>query len=207
LIPRRDIYGRPLERPGYFITRFLSPVQISKERRNLVDEEMKKLEIAVGYPSKIAFGESLTNYEFDAYVQDSGARIYEQLYLTMRTAEYQARPVYEKERIIKRIVRECRERSKLSLFVNKKQIANFKKGLIAQGYTEAQVEEEIEMRFGKPIEVPTMAEMLRIYQPRISVPPVRPPVVPTMGEMFKIAPPVKAVSPVEEEPAEEEPIY
>jgi len=185
LIPRRDIYGRPLERPGYFITRFLSPVQVSKERRNLVDEEMKKLEIAVGYPSKIAFGEPLTNYEFDAYVQDSGARIYEQLYLTIRTAEYQARPVYEKEEIIERIARECRKRSRLSLFINKKRIANFRKGLIAQGYTEAQAEEAIEMRFGKPIEAPIMAEMFRIYQPRIPAPPVRPSTIPTMAEMFR----------------------
>jgi len=185
LIPRRDIYGRPLERPGYFITRFLSPVQISKERRNLVDEEMKKLEIAVGYPKKTAFGEPLTDYDFDAYVQDSGARIYEQLYLTIRTAEYQARPVYEKEEIIERIARECRKRSRLSLFINKKRIANFRKGLIAQGYTEAQAEEAIEMRFGKPIEAPTMAEMFRIYQPRIPAPPVRPSTIPTMAEMFR----------------------
>ena len=83
-------------------------------------------------------------------------------------------------------MREARERSRLSVFTNKKRIADFKKGLIARGYNEAQAEEAVDARFGKPLEAPTMAEMFRIYQPRIPAPPVRPPAVPTMGEMFGV---------------------
>ena len=149
LIPRRNIYGQPLERPGTFWTRFLSPIQVSKEKRDPVDKELEKLKIAIGYPQRKAFSEPLTDFEYDAYLQDSGARIYERLWLLMNSPEYHSYSDYEKEKAIEKVVRESREQSRYALFSQKKQIADYKKNLIAQGYTEAQAEEMAERRFGK----------------------------------------------------------
>ena len=148
LISKRDIYGQPLERPGTFWQRFLSPVQVSQEKRDLVDMEMEKLEIAVGYPGRTAFGEPLTDFEWDAYLQDSGARLYEGLHDLMISEDYETMTNYEKQKEIEYVVRISREDSRYSLFENKKDIADYKKGLLEKGYNEAEAEEMAEKEFG-----------------------------------------------------------
>lgn len=47
LPPRRDYFGEPLEKPGNFWTRFLSPVQVSTERGDPVRDLIRQLKIEV----------------------------------------------------------------------------------------------------------------------------------------------------------------
>jgi len=175
LISKRDIYGQPLERPGTFWQRFLSPVQVSQEKRDLVDMEMEKLEIAVGYPGRTAFGEPLTDFEWDAYLQDSGARLYEGLHDLMISKDYEVMTNYEKQKEIEYIVRISREDSRYGLFENKKDIADYKKGLLEKGYNEAEAEEMAEKEFG-----------IKLAKKELYKPKIRPGIMPIKAPRERI---------------------
>jgi hypothetical protein len=150
LLPKRSVFGIPSERAGGFLIQFLSPVKVSKEKRDLVDTELEKLEIAIGYPQRVAFGQPLTNYEYDAYLQDSGHRIYEQLWALMVGAEYQTASEYEKEKMIDKFARTAREQSRFTLFADKKRLADIKKQFEAQGYPEDEAQRMAEEEIKKP---------------------------------------------------------
>lgn len=157
LLPRRTVFGTPIERTGGFLIQFLSPVKVSEEKRSMVDTELERLQIAVGYPTRTAFSIPLTNYEYDAYLKDSGHRIYERIWDVMQEADYQQTTDYEKQRFIEKIAREAREQSRYALFGENKKLADFKKMFEMQGFNEAQAMKMAEDELKKPR---TMAELL-----------------------------------------------
>jgi len=168
LIPRRDIYGQALKRPGEFWMQFLSPVKVSTETRDLVDLELDKIDVAVGYPTRTAFGEPLTDYEYDAFLQDSGARIYEALYKLMKTKKYRKLTPFEKEGKIDSVVKEARKKSREHLFGAKRLIRDYKAELLKEGYSEAEIEIMAERKFG----IDLITE--KIYEPKIKPGQIQP---------------------------------
>ena len=155
LLPKRNVFGVPSERTGGFLIQFLSPIKVSEEKRDVVDDELSKLDVAIGYPQRTAFGEPLTDYEYDAYLQDSGHRIYERLWSLFQDAGYQASPNADKISNIEKIATDAREESRLALFKDKEQLSYLKKKYEAEGLSESEAQKRAE----EEIYQPTMGEM------------------------------------------------
>ncbi len=74
LLPKRNLWGEPIEREGGFTERFLSPVQVSTEKGSLADREIVKLGMSIGKPQPIINGIELTPKEYDEFLTQAGAR-------------------------------------------------------------------------------------------------------------------------------------
>ncbi len=76
LHPKRDIWGREIQRSGTGWEGFVSPVWFSEDAGNTVDKELKRLGAGISTPSKtIGSGDNkrkLTPSEYDEYTKEAG---------------------------------------------------------------------------------------------------------------------------------------
>jgi hypothetical protein len=80
LTQRRDAFGREIDRPGNFWTRFISPIQYSAAKGDKVDEEIVRVGAELKAPlKKISIPKSLQKYEksVDGKKDNQIARFYE----------------------------------------------------------------------------------------------------------------------------------
>jgi hypothetical protein len=72
LLPRRDIWGKEIERAGTAITRLASPVPYSEAKQGKADKELVRLDLHPSAPGKTIRGIELTPQEYDAYSEQAG---------------------------------------------------------------------------------------------------------------------------------------
>lgn len=74
LLPKRDIWGREVEKSGTAATRALSPIPVSDVRPDKVDAEMVRLGLSPAMPGKKVRNVELTPKEYDKFTQVSGEK-------------------------------------------------------------------------------------------------------------------------------------
>lgn len=74
LLPKRNLWGEPIEREGGFTQRFISPVQVSTDKGSLADREIVRLGVSVGKPQPVINGIELTPKEYDEFLVKAGSR-------------------------------------------------------------------------------------------------------------------------------------
>lgn len=72
LLPKRDLWGEPIERKGGFLLKMLSPSDISTEDPSKVDREMVRLGVSKSVPSKKIRNIELEPAEYDVYCERAG---------------------------------------------------------------------------------------------------------------------------------------
>jgi hypothetical protein len=74
LLPKRDVWGEPIERKGSFTVKMLSPSDISVENPEKINKEIVRLGIHPDPVQKKIKGVELTPQEYDLYSELSGKR-------------------------------------------------------------------------------------------------------------------------------------
>ncbi len=74
LLPKRDIWGRPIERQMSPTERFITPLPTSQAKPDIVDKELERLNLHPSMPAKKIRGVELTDEEYDQYAQRAGQR-------------------------------------------------------------------------------------------------------------------------------------
>ncbi len=69
-----SIWGEPVERAGTSATRFLSPMEISGKKGTPIDDELVRLKLNLGMPSKHIGKLELTDEEYRKYVIEAGQK-------------------------------------------------------------------------------------------------------------------------------------
>lgn len=108
MFPRRDIWGRPVERAGTVATRAISPSVPSQEKGDPVDAEMNRLKLAISSPSKKVKGVELTPKEYDAYAKKAGELARERVERYMASKAYELLRDELKRLAIKNIIEKSR---------------------------------------------------------------------------------------------------
>jgi len=125
LAPKRDLWGRPIERQGNAIERTLSPFPFSKETIDNVDKEMRRLDISIGVPKNtITIGKKtvkLSPIEYDLYSKRAGERAHEKVekIITLGINDE------AKRNLIKKTIKHVRK-------IERDRIIRIKKGQISQ---------------------------------------------------------------------------
>ena len=128
LPPRRNLWGEPITWEGALGSDWLSPVQVSKEKRSPIDNEMVRLKMEVAMPAKIQSFErealDLTPKEYDRYIQlmnktelaSTGMTLKRSLdQLVTRDPEYKAANDDRKEVMIKRHILQAKDLARQAL--------------------------------------------------------------------------------------------
>jgi hypothetical protein len=74
LLPKRDIWGEPIERKGGFAVQMLSPSDVSVDNPERINGELVRLGVHPGQPGKKIRGVELTPEEYDLYCELAGKR-------------------------------------------------------------------------------------------------------------------------------------
>lgn len=72
LLPKRDVWGRPIVNEGGLGPDFLSPIWVSKQLNDPVNHELMQLDYAPGVPGKKVGSRELTPEEHDRYLELAG---------------------------------------------------------------------------------------------------------------------------------------
>ena len=116
LIPRRDAFGRIVDRGESGISLFLNPYRSSIDTQDSLFEEMDRLRTGVAYPSKTVAGHRMTTKEYDLFLQDHGPRIELELRKLIKSNAYQNASDLERIEYISKTVNALRDESRKSLF-------------------------------------------------------------------------------------------
>lgn len=119
VLPRRNAFGEPIQIPGTPLERFVSPVRVTREFITPVDAELKRLGLTVSFPGTRISNLKLTPEEFDELLRNSGPAIKRALGNLIALPSYQKLSTIEKEKIIKKIERDIREKFANEILVRK----------------------------------------------------------------------------------------
>jgi len=109
-LPRRDVYGKPIEKTGTWLTRLISPVKVSDVAGTDVDRELVRLEIGISLPDRTIKNRELTKAEYDELLQITGGRVETVLGNLIKSAAYKsAADDKRREDMIDYAVRKARE--------------------------------------------------------------------------------------------------
>jgi uncharacterized protein YoxC len=72
LLPKRDVWGNPVERKGGFTIQMLSPSDVSTDNPDFINKELVRLGVAPSMPAKKIREVELTPIEYDVYTEFAG---------------------------------------------------------------------------------------------------------------------------------------
>ncbi len=123
---RVDVWGeeakRPPSIPGGFVGGMTSPIDVSPVKTNPVDEELNRLKIYPGMPSK-RFGEKkLESKEYSEFAQAAGKGLYAQLLKLIQSPSYQRTTDEIKKDVISKVMTAYRKEVRAPILREKRQI-------------------------------------------------------------------------------------
>ena len=118
----RDIWGSPVLKhtiSGSGLERFISPVYVSQISQDRATRELVRLGISPGSPQRSIAGIKLTNEEYDAYAEQSGATAKTFVDKWVNSPKWNSLPDSIKEKEIKKSFTDARRIIRKILFLNK----------------------------------------------------------------------------------------
>lgn len=131
-------FGEEPQREGGALRRF-APLPITTTvKTNIVEQELNRLDLTIGFPAKKAFGQELNDEEYETLLRTSGQTIFTLLNNIVNTKKYQELSDRDKESLINKVVTQVRTRVKERVFQDKYLMKQIKDRLQKKGYTEEQ---------------------------------------------------------------------
>lgn len=137
---RLNVFGEEVKREEGVLGRISPLPRVTDLKTNPVEEELERLNITVGFPSKVAFGKSLDDDEYDILIRNSGKVTFMILNRLVNSEGYKSLNEAEKERAINRVTTEVRNSVREKLFQEKLVIREIEKALVNQGHTKEKAE-------------------------------------------------------------------
>lgn len=109
LFPKRDVWGEPEEKNMSGWYGFFSPIAASKEKKNPVFDEVARLKMAIGKPSKKIAGVELTEAQYDEYQELAGKAAYEKVSRVVQGSRFKNADDEDKKENIRELISEARE--------------------------------------------------------------------------------------------------
>lgn len=141
LDPKRDVFGKPISRPGNAIQKIISPVIPSPVEVDMVREELKSIGYQMGFPGKTAGGFEMDDETYRIYQAASGKITYKALSQLIQSPGYQNLNPRQRERAVDKIVRETRELVKNQVAQEQLIMQEIKDELKNQGYSSQQADD------------------------------------------------------------------
>ena len=141
LDPKRDVFGKPISRPGNAIQKIVSPVIPSPVEVDMVREELKSIGYQMGFPGKTAGGFQMDDETYRIYQAASGKIIYKALAQMIQNPGYQNLNPRQREQAVDKIVRETRELVKNQVAQEQLLMQQIKDQLKRQGYSTKQADD------------------------------------------------------------------
>ena len=113
-----NAFGEEARREGGILQR-LSPVPLTTGKLNTVEKELKRINYTMGFPSKTAFSEKLTDEEYETLLRVSGQVAFATLDKLFQSQGYQYLNETQKEKQIEKVVRDVREQVRKRAFAEK----------------------------------------------------------------------------------------
>lgn len=111
------VWGEPIERQGSPVGRFLSPMQISKEKGSPLEKEMVKLDLDIGYPSRKIGNVELSPGEYWDMVKQGGEPAKKMLDRVVTSPLWDQLSDYKKETFIESIINKYRESARKMIII------------------------------------------------------------------------------------------
>lgn len=116
LLPRRDVWGRPIVSAGGIGPDFLSPVWVSEALKDPVNHELMQTDYAPGQLSKKVGGRELTPQEYDRYQELAGGLSHERLTALVTSPRWRELDSELRAKLAKRTVDKARDDARATLF-------------------------------------------------------------------------------------------
>lgn len=137
--PLRNVFGEEQIREGGLAQRML-PTVMSEAQEDALDQELSRLGKVVGFPSRTAFGQKLTDDEYDTLLRVSGQIARDALYELVQSAAYQNMNDNKREKAIDVIVDKVREEVRKRAFVEKDLLRQIENNLKKRGLSTERAE-------------------------------------------------------------------
>lgn len=116
VLPKRNLWGEPIEIQGTRLERFISPIPITAVQESKIDEEMARLNMGVAMPRKVIKGVDLTLEEYDVYIRDAGRLAKKKLDSIVANPGYAATNDDRKRRRIRTVIFKAREKVRTRVY-------------------------------------------------------------------------------------------
>lgn len=116
--PLRDIMGKPVEKEGGFLWKFLVPIAKQSAKTDKIMDEIKRLNVSVGLPNKKIAGQDLTPEQYDEYQIKTGEMALKILPIVTAKPKYKVLPDDKKEEEIKNAFDAARNYGRYMMLVN-----------------------------------------------------------------------------------------
>lgn len=103
--PKRNVFGEEVTRT---LSQRVSPFGITQEQTTRVDQELEKLGIFIGFPSKTQLKVKMTDAQYDQFLETSGKATYRVLDKIMSSPAWESLDSGDKERFINTVVDKVR---------------------------------------------------------------------------------------------------
>jgi len=112
---RRDVFGKAVETPGGRLN-LIDPFAHTTAREHPVINEAKRIDYAIGLPSKSMFNDKLTNAEYSDYVKVQGRIIEETLKEVIELDQYKSLNVEEQKDLMNDTINKIRKEVKQIMY-------------------------------------------------------------------------------------------
>lgn len=116
LLPRRDVWGRPIVNAGGIGPDFLSPVWVSEALKDPVNHELMQTDYAPGTLSRKVGDRELTPQEYDRYQELAGGLSHERLTTLVTSPQWKGLDSEQKAELARKTVAQARVEARGALF-------------------------------------------------------------------------------------------
>jgi len=113
---RTDVWGRQISNEGGIGPNIISPVWLSTRQRDPLNNELLRLGVNIGDPSRIVGGVRLNDEQYRAYRNRSGQLMRNTLLPYVRSPEWRQLEPQDKEEVVDQVKRESRQQVRQGMF-------------------------------------------------------------------------------------------
>ena len=115
LLPKRNVWGEPIQRGGALGPDIISPVYTSTLSNDPVAREVARLNLGINRPDRVVRGVELTDKQYDEYVRVSGTIAKRTVLNYVKSPAWKSIPDYMKKDIIKKAMTKARSAARIRL--------------------------------------------------------------------------------------------
>jgi hypothetical protein len=165
--PNRDPFGEPIG-----VLQKISIDKMLKGKDDPVTNELERLEVKATYPTRNIAGYTLSDEEYDLYLQDVGPRTYNNLLEQIQTPYYRDYNDAIKKEVIKDVYSNTRQESRGILFNHYYQAQSEIRSRVMQGEDEETAREAVEAEFNINTEASEKKLRKLVEQRKIEISPI-----------------------------------
>ena len=144
---RRDAFGEDIRRPGSNFARLVSPVIPSPVVIDVVRDELREIDVQMGFPTRKVAGFDMDDQEYRDYQLIAGRMTYDMLFTIVTSPQWQEMSPRQREEVAQKTIRDVRSAARTYIAQDQIMMRELRNHFQGQGLTSTEANKRAEEVF------------------------------------------------------------